>query len=570
MKSLFIAGPLFIISLFFGQIDFISAPSRTSTYSPDITLCSSSLNTIVPGKDGKYIPLLPGWGDLNYKISTKKDSAQFYFNQGLSFYYGYHFTESLASFKEASRMDPSSSMSYWGQALSMGPFYNTYVYKMKKEVPVAINAMIQNSSIATEKEKDMMSALQKRYSNDLTNADRKQLDRNYATALALLIKKYPKDTDIKALYIDAVMMEHKWDFWSHDGTPRPWTSELIGLCEEVLMTSQHPAIHHYYIHLTEASRKPARALASADALKDKLPGIPHMVHMSSHMYQRNGLYAKGVKVNDDASSMNNQLDDRAPGLNIGKDKSIHYYAVQSYCAMTAGMYAEGIRIYDRARNRQVALSPTFEQETYAQFVYMMPVMARVRLGKWEEVIQSPKPTETWKYALVLDRFAKGLALIHNKDIKAAKESLRELNEAMKDSLLAVRLMPFNSPLQSCRIASGILNGEILFEEGKFEESINAFKSAIDEEDKMVYREPQDWLIPARQYLGAYLLKMNKPKEAEEVYKEDLVMNPGNGWSLLGMHQTLEAQKKPKEAAGYKSKYIKAFEVADVKPEASVF
>jgi len=295
-----------------------------------------------------------------------------------------------------------------------------------------------------------------------------------------------------------------------------------------------------------------------------------MVHMSSHMYQRNGLYAKGVGVNDDASSMSNQLDDRAPGLNIGKDKSIHYYAVQSYCAMTAGMYEKGIRIYDRARNRQIALTPAFEQETYAQFVYMMPLMARVRLGKWEEIRQSPKPSEKWKYALVLDRFAKGLALIHNKDLKAAKESLRELNEAMKDSLLAVRLLPFNSPLQSCRIASGILAGEILFAEGKFEESVGAFKSAITEEDKMVYREPQDWLIPARQYLGAYLLKMNKADEAEIVYTEDLMMNPGNGWSLLGMYQSLEAQKKSIEATDYKSKYLKAFEAADVKPFASVF
>ncbi len=568
MKSFYIVGPLLILSFFFSLLD-IKTPSK-SVSNPDITLCASSPGLITPGADGKYIPLVSGWGDLDYKISTKKDSAQRYFNQGLSFYYGYHFSEALASFKEASRIDPSGSMSYWGQALAMGPFYNTYVYKMTKEVPQAVASMIRLSSGATEKEKDLINALQKRYSNDLTNADRKLLDRNYAMALASLIKKYPDDDNIKALYIDAVMLEHKWDFWSHDGVARPWTSELITLSEGVLKKSQHPAILHYYIHLTEASRQPDRALASADILKDKLPGIPHMVHMSSHMYQRNGLYAKGVKVNDDASSMNNQLDDYAPGLNIGKDKSIHYYAVQSYCAMTAGMYRDGIRIYDRARNRQSALIPVMEKETYAQFVYMMPVIARVRLGKWDEVLQSPAPNVNWKYAYVLDRFAKGLAQIHNKDLKAAKQSLSELNEAMKDSLLSVRLMPFNSPMQSCRIASGILTGEILFEEGKFEESVSTFKSAIDEEDKMVYREPQDWLIPARQYLGAYLLKMNKFKEAEAVYKEDLMMNPGNGWSSLGLSQSLDAQGKSKEALKYKEKYTKAFEVADVKPIASAF
>ena len=92
---------------------------------------------------------------------------------------------------------------------------------------------------------------------------------------------------------------------------------------------------------------------------------------------------------------------------------------------------------------------------------MIPVMARARLGRWDEVLQSPKPAETWKYAVVLDRFAKGLAQIHNNDLKAAKKSLDELDEAMEDSLLSVRLMPFNSPLQSCRIASDILAGQII-------------------------------------------------------------------------------------------------------------
>jgi len=570
MKSPLLALPFFIISLVCAKLDINPGKPGPLVNVSDITMCSSSLNDIVPGKDGKYVPLLPGWGDLNYTISTKIDSTQLYFNQGLSFYYGYHFTEALASFKEASRIDPSSAMTYWGQALSMGPFYNTYVYKMKKEVPGVITAMMKLSSNASVKERDLMNALQKRYSKDLTNADRKKLDSDYATSLLSLARKYPDDHNIKALYIDAVMLEHKWDFWNEDGTPRPWTLELINLCEQVMETERHPAILHYYIHLTEASRQPARALTAADALKDKLPGIPHMVHMASHMYQRNGLYAKGVKVNDDASKISNEIDDLAPGLNLGKDKSIHYYAVQSYCAMTAGMYNQGVRIYDRARTRQVALSPAFEQDAYAQFVYMMPVMARVRLGKWDEIMQGAKPDETWKYAVVLDRFAKGIAQIRTNDLKSAKQSLLELKEAMKDSLLSVRLMPFNSPIQSCRIASDLLTGEILFGEGKLEESIAAFKRAVVEEDKMVYREPHDWLIPARQFLGVYLLKMNKAEEAEEVYKEDLILNPGNGWSLLGMHQSLEAQKKTKEAADYKLKYEKAFESADAKPAASVF
>lgn len=543
-------------------------PAPATAPETDIAMCGSGAKDITAGVNGKFIAPLPGWGKLNYPVSTRNDSAQFYFNQGLSLYYSYHLSESLASFKEAARIDPALAMAYWGQALASGPFYNTYLYKMPKDVPSIVAEMKKNSASASAKEKDLIDALAKRYSSDLTNADRKGLDRSWATALATLRGKYKDDNNLNALYIDAVMLEHKWDFWDHAGNPRPWTNELVSLCEDVLSKESHPAVLHYYIHVTEASRQPGRALSAADELKDQLPGVAHMVHMSSHMYQRNGLYAKGVKVNDDASEANNEIERIAPGLGIGKNKSIHYYAVQSYCAMTAGMYSKGLRIYNRARERQLVVAPDLTKEPYTQFVYMMPVMARARLGKWNEIIEQPKPDSKWKYAVALDNFARGVAYVRNKDLKSAKQCLDDLNKAMSDETMLVRYMPFNSPLQSCKIASEILKGEILFEEGKASESFAAFQCAIDEEDRLIYREPQDWLIPARQYLGAYLLKAGKPKEAESVYKEDLVLNPGNGWSSLGMYQSLKAQGK--SGAEFETQYKKAFVDADVDVKQSVF
>lgn len=563
--------PLSIVLAYVTKLKTVMTEERpVVSKNADIAMCASPAGTLVTNDDGKYIAALKGWGDLNYKISAANDSAQFYFNQGLGFYYGYHFTESLASFKEASKFDPSSPMTYWGQALAMGPFYNTYSYKMKKEVPEVVAEMIRHSSNSSPKEKDLVAALQKRYSNDMTNADRKELDRNYALALAALMKKYPDDNDIKALYVDAIMLEHKWDFYGHDGSYRSWTKELVSICEQVLKKEEHPAILHYYIHVTEASTRPDQALKAADALKDKIPGIGHMVHMASHMYQRNGLYVEGVKINDEANAVNNVLDDKAPNLKLGKDRSPHFFAVQSFCAMSAGMYKEGVHIYDRARERQLALTTDMRSETYSQFVYMMPVMARVRLGKWDEILKALPVDATWSYAFVLDQFARGVAYIRTNDVKAAEHCLGKIKAAMQDSVLAIRLMPFNSPLQSCRIAESILTGEILFKKGQTKKSFEAFQSAIDEEEKMVYREPHDWLIPARQFLGAYLLKNNQPKEAEKVYQHDLVKNPNNGWSLVGMYQSLKAQNKLEDANVYKEKYEKAFENADVNIISSVF
>jgi tetratricopeptide (TPR) repeat protein len=201
---------------------------------------------------------------------------------------------------------------------------------------------------------------------------------------------------------------------------------------------------------------------------------------------------------------------------------------------------------------------------------MMPVMAQVRMGKWQEILGSPAPEPSWRYATLLDAFARGLAYVNTKNLSAAKKSLSTLEEILPDSLLNVRSMPFNKPVQCGNIAAGILKGEVLYAEGKQSEAIAAFREAVVEEDNLIYSEPQAWLLPARQYLGYYLLKMNKAKEAEKVYREDLKWNPGNGWSLLGIYNSLLAQKKTTEAAKYKTMYTSAFHDADVHPVASVF
>jgi tetratricopeptide (TPR) repeat protein len=288
------------------------------------------------------------------------------------------------------------------------------------------------------------------------------------------------------------------------------------------------------------------------------------------MYQRNGLFSKGVFVNEDANTASNTADSLSPLTGNGQNTVIHFYAVQSYCAMNAGMYNKALPVYKRLKKRLIDLNGSLENKMYQQYVYMMPEIAAVRLGKWEQILKTPAPDSKWTYASVLDDFAKGLAYVHEKNIPSAKKCLRNLQLKMDDSLLAVRLMPMNKPLQSCKIAEGILKGELLYEEGKRSEAIDALKLAVAEEDNLVYSEPNNWLIPARQYLGAYLLKMNKAKEAEKVYREDLVWNRGNGWSLLGLHKCMLAQNKTKEAAKYKAAYKKAFEDADVDPVASVF
>ena len=65
----------------------------------------------------------------------------------------------------------------------------------------------------------------------------------------------------------------------------------------IALDPQHPGANHFYIHAVEASKEPQRAMASADRLRDLVPGAGHLVHMPAHVFLRTGRYWDAVLAN---------------------------------------------------------------------------------------------------------------------------------------------------------------------------------------------------------------------------------------------------------------------------------
>ncbi|ADB39932.1 hypothetical protein [Spirosoma linguale] len=546
---------------------FVLKPYSVSETGTSIAMCGSDASgRISQLENGKFMVPLPGWGDHSYVISTRSDSAQFYFNQGLTMYYSYHMKEAMASFKEVARLDPTCPMAWWGQALAGGPYYNAaHTYTVPADMPTILARMNELASNATAKEKRLIQVMNTRYATVGAGEDRKNLNEAYASATKELITEFD-DPDIKMLYVDAIMLIHAWDFWTPDGKPKAWTQEVVDLTGAVLKQyPNHPAALHYQIHLTEASRQPEVALTSADKLKTLLPGVAHMVHMASHEYQRNGLFEQGVQVNDKADANLLIYDSLAAHLNLVKH-SPHYFAVQTYCALSGGMYEVGLK--DALRCRK-SVSPV-AGNTYDQYLYMLPSLTLVRLGKWNEILAAPKPQNDWAYAMLLDHFSRGMALVALGKTAEAQHELTRLRERLSDPILEKRRIPFNAPLPVARIAEHILDASLLFSRKAHDPAFAALDQAINLEDQLIYTEPSDWPLPARQFLGAYLLQLKKAKEAEVVYREDLAHHPGNGWSLVGLHKALALQGKRAELARIEAGYKTAFSKAEQMPTSSIY
>ncbi|MBK7558398.1 MAG: hypothetical protein IPI54_08990 [Chitinophagaceae bacterium] len=234
------------------------------------------------------MPLLTGWGNYGWKITTTSDSAQVYFNQGINMYYAFHIIEARASFDKATLFDPKCAMAWWGKALAFGPNINDFEYVLPSDAfPSAAKANTLKAT-ATPVEQALIEAMMVRYVDDST-ADQNKLNILYRDAMARVYSKFKNDENVSVLYADALMLLHPWDLYNHDFTPKAWTPEIVSVLNHSLqLNPKQPGAHHYFIHAVEASAKPERALKSATFLSTAMPDVSHLTHMPSHIYIRTG------------------------------------------------------------------------------------------------------------------------------------------------------------------------------------------------------------------------------------------------------------------------------------------
>ena len=539
----------------------------------NIVRCSPDWNELNDWLDETDIPPIPGAGIHQWNISTSSDSAQFYFNQGMNMYYSFHIIEAMASFKKAAKFDPGCAMLYWAQALAYGPNINDYGYAATYNAYLAAGRAIESCGNCTEKEEKLIWAQRSRYTGDSLE-NRQQLNEQYTANMREVYQLFPDDPDVAALYADAMMLQHPWDLWYVNGTPKPWTPHIREVLEKLMAKyPDHPGGNHYYIHVMEPSPYAAKAIPAAEKLGKTNPGLSHVVHMPSHIYLRTGYYQKGVDVNIKAVDSYKKTIPLYAAV-TGNDfiYIIHNLHMKTNNAMMLGNYK--ISETSAAETRESVpldyLSLPAPIGNLAQYIYMTPLFVHIRFGKWDDILKHTKPDDAHIYANILYHFGRGLAFSNKKDFDKAGAELDRMRELMKDTTLTIPMLPFSAVIEGAKVAEQILLGVIHEKRNLYDGAIRHYTMADSIEISMVYNEPRDWLLSPKHYLGNACLVKGDAVKAENVFKKDLQYNSENGWSLFGLQKSLEMQKKTTEAAKVKSRFNKAFSKADIKITSSVY
>src|SRR4051812_37276191 len=395
--------------------------------------CSPDWNRLNTDSLAKGISILNGWGNYRWDINSKSDSARRYFEQGINMYYAFHIIEAMASFKKAEQFDDKNAMIFWGQALSYGPNINDFAYAYTPEAFAAAQKAISLSSNCSPKEKALIKAMGARYVSDST-VSRASLNQLYTDLMQKAYSQFTGDADIAALYADAMMLQHPWEYWKRTGEAQPWTPLILQVLEKALVKSPvHPGVNHYYIHMVEASRDPGRALPSAERLSKLMPLVSHMVHMPSHIFIRTGLYNKGTRVNEMSLKGYKEYLSLYPDVaNNAPLYLIHNLHMQTACAMMGSGYGYSSNSAElcRASFDTSFMSIPAPLGNYVQYVYMTPVINDVRFGKWEAILKAPAIPENYVYATVLTHWARGFAFARTNNIPDAKNELALLRANM--------------------------------------------------------------------------------------------------------------------------------------------
>ncbi len=510
-------------------------------------------------------PLLDNLGRHHHPISTQSKLAQRYFDQGLILTYGFNHAEAKRSFQEAARLDPDCAMCYWGIALVLGPNINAAMEPdTVPEAYVALQKAQELASNSSKREQAYIQALSKRYLNHDLN-ERATLDLAYAKAMGKVAKKYPEDLDAATLYAEALMDTTPWDYWV-GGEPKPETKEILTTLESVLAKNpDHPGATHLYIHAIEASPYPEKGEAAADHLRNLVPGAGHLVHMPGHIYINIGRYHDTSLVNQDAVAADQAYISQCHAQGLYPLA----YMPHNQHFLWASATMEGRSELAIQAAREVAGSVDTEmmkQPGYGilQHFYAMPLYALTQFEQWDEILQEPQPEPQLKYLQGVWHFARGMAYLGKNDLSQGEQELVTLKEIAVDEALREVNINFNSAVDLINIASQFLGARLATKYEDYDSAIAQLKKALIIEEQLHYDEPTPWYSPVRQFLGAVLLKANRPKEAENFYRQDLAKNRENGWSLKGLAQSLSAQGKSQAAKAVQQRFENAWKYADDK------
>ncbi|GMF69265.1 unnamed protein product [Aspergillus oryzae] len=267
-------------------------------------------------------------GAFSRKITTSSPASQVWFNRGLTWVYAFNHMEGVKCFQKAIAYDPK-----WNLAVTLPATYQA--------VQTAKSSL---AAFATPVEQGLINAISVRFLTKqvVSVSELVTHSREYKYAMEGIYRDFGDDLDVVTLYADSMMSLTPWrlyDVATGQPTKGAFTLESKDVLERGLQLEdslKHPGLLHLYIHLSEMSPNPERALSVAEHLRDLVPDAGHTHHMPTHLDVLVGDYRRAISSNIHATLADEKYVAVEGPNNLYSLYRLHNYHSLIYAAMHAG------------------------------------------------------------------------------------------------------------------------------------------------------------------------------------------------------------------------------------------
>lgn len=493
-------------------------------------------NSVEAGTPVADMVMVDGFGTGGFTIDTANPEAQAWFNHGVRLRWAFEHKESVRAFRKARLLDPTCGLCAWGEAWALGPNLNGGGND-DESLAAALKAARDARRLgrrATPMQRQMIDALVQRYSGQKSSRGRR-----FARSMDRIARANPTDVTVAAITADAWMLNAD-EWWDDAGKAAdPGITRAMTLLEQTLAHAPNdPGAIHLYIHLTEWSDDPHKAIPYGERLAALAPGASHLVHMPSHTFYRVGRYRDAMMSNVNAVALDRRYVGlaRPPGGLPGMPLHGHNIHFGMGGALMAGGGEEGLKLADGF----LATWPEIPADNvWRQAMANNAYAIYGRFGSAEKVAALAEPAESHPMLRVSWRFARGEAAARAGDAAAVR--------AEAEAIAALRAAPgFAAGPQGkmrtefTEISQRILEGRAAMIEDNAEAAVAAFTRAaeIQGQDSEGGDPPIVW-YPTRRSLAAALLLRGDAAAARAKIVELLEDWPGDpySWFVLAEAET---------------------------------
>ncbi|WP_425004621.1 tetratricopeptide repeat protein [Mycolicibacterium sp. S3B2] len=513
-------------------------------------------------------------GSYHRRTDTSAPEAQRWFDRGMVWCYAFNHDEAIRCFERALEFDEDLAIARWGIAYAVGPNYNKGwdafdpVDRAQSLSRARAELARASQGRASACEQALIAALERRFAADDPDDEDALLagHRAYADAMVQVAQSNPDDVDVAALAADALMNVTAWALWdSRTGEPAPGSRvvEAKQILDAALATAAgraHPGILHLYLHAMEMSTTPELALPAADLLRGLVPDAGHLAHMPSHIDVLCGNYRDSVVANLAAVRADRRFVERSGPLNFYSLYRAHNLHFIVYSAMFEGNSSVAMQAADELAGQLTPELLAIESPPMADWLEAfvpLRIHVLVRFGRWADLIATDAPADTQLYCTTAAtvHYGRGVAYAATGRLPEAEQE-REAFSAAYDRIPESRYLFNNTSRDILAVAAAMLDGEIDYRAGRFDQAFAHLRRAVELDDTLPYDEPWGWMQPTRHAYGALLLEQGHVEEAAAVYAADLGLDPtlsrpcqhpGNVWSLHGYHECLTRLGRADEA-----------------------